>query len=163
MGGIYKNYVSLCLRPMSHVTLGCCVMPPDLWDFPALHVGPALLKKPFVILLSRSPAAGFCSRLLCRSDCAGFTRSPHQVQSWTCFIALSLLVKIALLPVFFQVWERSSFINRCRLYSCYKCKYARLHLNGICTACYLQYDKPGEDNQGTGSVSAEMEESLWWR
>ena len=37
-GGIYKNCVSRCLRPMSHVTLGCCVMPPDLWDFPRVSM-----------------------------------------------------------------------------------------------------------------------------
>lgn len=51
-GGIYKNYVRLCLRPMSHIILGYCVLRPDLCDFPALHMGQALLKL-YVILLSK--------------------------------------------------------------------------------------------------------------
>ena len=51
-GGIYKNYVRLCLRPMSHIILGYCVLRPDLCDFPALNTGQALLK-PYVILLSK--------------------------------------------------------------------------------------------------------------
>lgn len=99
-GSIYKNYVSLCLWPKSHVTQGCCVMPPDLGDFPVLRIEPALLK-PFVILRSKNPTAGLCSRL-----CTGVTMPDLLGTGTRCkvepvFYCLITSYKNSFAPIFF--------------------------------------------------------------
>lgn len=75
---------------------------------------------------------------LSRSNRAGFTRR-HVRWSWSCLTALSFHMRIA--QLFFDDLTGNSFINRRRLYSCYKCKHSLLHLNGIGAACYLLYSK----------------------
>lgn len=101
--------------------------------------GVALLKA-FVILLSQNPAAGIYRKL-----CTGVTLPDLCVQvpgaKLNPFHCLITPYKNSVCSIFFQVWTWNSFTNRCRLYSCHKCKYVCLHLNGICTACYLQYGK----------------------
>ena len=69
MGAFIKTTLACVCSPCRMSPFGCCVMPPDLWDFPCTARGTALLK-PFVILFLRNIGTGIYSRL-----CTGVTVS----------------------------------------------------------------------------------------